>query len=268
MVIDKSQRFITLVRLGYAARGVTYILLGILALGASGREEAGAEGAFEYLQDMPAGSALLWFVALGMLAYALFKLLSGISNLHNHPADAKGVAHRIGEIGSGVAHLFLAYAAYKFASGIESSAAAGSGGQAMVGPVMDFTLGPIVIGVIGLGMLAAAAVQGKRAATGEFMQHIAGHAPRAVEGVGRAGHAARAIVFAIIGWSLVKAAWLASESTAKGLGEALVTLRDNGPAYTLVAIGLMLFGAFSLVTARYRIIPDFDRSRLAPDLPR
>jgi len=266
MAIDKSQQFITLVRLGYAARGLTYILLGVLALGTSGKEIEGAQGVFDYLQSMPLGTPLLWFVALGMLAYALFKLLSGVSNLYNHPGDAKGIAHRIGEIGSGVAHLFIAYAAYKFATGAESSAAGDGGGQAMVEPVMDFALGPVIIGLIGLGMLAAAGIQAKRAATGEFMRHIAGQAPRAVEGVGRAGHAARAVVFAIIGWSLVKAGWFESESTAKGLGEALLALRDNGPVYTLVAIGLLLFGAFSLVTARYRIIPDFSRASARPHL--
>ena len=70
-----------------------------------------------------------------------------------------------------------------------------------------------------------------------------------MEGVGRAGHAARAVVFAIIGWSLVRAGWLNNEGAAKGLGEALLSLRDNGMVYTLVAIGLLLFGAFSLVTA-------------------
>lgn len=266
MAIDKSQSFITLVRLGYAARGITYILLGTLALGTSGKERAGAQGAFDYLQDLPLGTPLLWVVALGLLAYALFKLLSGITNLENHDSDAMGMAKRVGELASGTVHLALSYAAYKFASGGQSSSAGEGSGQEMAQPVMDFELGAVVIGLVGLGMLAAAVMQAKHAATGDFMKHIANGAPRGVEGVGRAGHAARAIVFAIIGWSLTRAAWLNSDGAAKGLGEALLTLRDNGAVYTLVAIGLLLFGAFSLVTARYRIIPDFDRSRLKPSL--
>lgn len=268
MAIDKSQKFITLVRVGYAARGLTYILLGTLALGTSGKERDGAQGAFDYLQDLPLGTPLLWVLALGLLAYALFKLLSGAANLENHDSDAVGIAKRVGELASGMIHLFLAYAAYKFASGIQSSSGGDSGGQEMAQPVMDFELGAVLIGLAGLGMIAAAIMQAKHAATGDFMKHIAGHAPKAVEGVGRAGHAARAIVFAIIGWSLVRGAWLNSEGPVKGLGEALLSLRDNGVVYTLVAIGLLLFGAFSLVTARYRIIPDFARGDLKPSLSR
>ncbi len=264
MAIDKSQNFITLVRLGHAARGLTYILLGGLALQASGHATEGQNGVFEYLSDMPMGEPLLWLIALGLLAYALFKLLAGFANLEGHDRDAMGLARRVGEIASGVVHTFLAYAAYKFATGAKTVAAGGS--EAMVEPVMDFELGAVVIGLGGLGMLAAAAMNAKHAITGDFMNCIAGHAPRAVEGVGRAGHAARGVVFAIIGWSLIRAGWLDSEGAVKGLGEALLSLRDMGAVYTLVAIGLVLFGAFSLVTARYRIIPDFSRGRLRPHL--
>ncbi|WP_133365239.1 DUF1206 domain-containing protein [Qipengyuania sediminis] len=265
MTIDTAQRFSTLVRLGYAARGLTYFLLGVLALGTSGKQRAGAQGVFDYLQDMPMGNALLSVVALGLLAYALFKLIAGASNLENHDSDAKGMAARVGQIASGVIHLGLAYAAYRFASGSKSSAG-GGGEEAMAQPVMDLELGALLIGLAGLGMLIAAILQAKHALTGDFMKHIAARAPRAVEAVGRAGHAARAVVFAIIGWSLVRAAWLNSEGAVKGLGEALLSLREGGLVYTLVAIGLLMFGAFSLVTARYRVIPQISRGDLRPHL--
>lgn len=268
MAIDKSQRFITLVRLGYAARGLTYVLLGMLALGTSGKAVDGAKGVFDYLQDMPLGTPLLWMVALGLLAYAVFKLMSGVSNLENYPGDAMGAAKRIGQIASGVIHLVLAYAAYKFATRGVTSSSEGGGEGAMAEPVMDFELGAVLIGLAGAGMLIAALMQARQAFTGDFMKHIGGHAPRTVEAIGRAGHAARAVVFAIIGWSLMRAGWFSDEDAVKGLGQALLSLRDNGVIYTLVAIGLLLFGAFSLVVARYRIIPDFHRRDLKPDLHR
>ena len=47
---------------------------------------------------------------------------------------------------------------------------------------------------------------------------------------------------------------------------AIVTLRDKGVLYTLVAIGLLLFGVFSLIMARYRVIPDFEKRDLKPKL--
>ena len=67
-------------------------------------------------------------------------------------------------------------------------------------------------------------------------------------------------------WSLVQSAWLSQSGKVKGLGEAILALREMGGLFTLVAIGLMLFGAFSLVMARYRVLPDFARGDLKPRL--
>lgn len=265
MAIDKSRKFITLVRLGYAVRGLTYILLGVLALGTSGKAMEGATGVFDYLREFPLGKPLMWIVALGLIAYAIFKLMSAIANIQNRPADTKGMIKRVGDFASGVVHVALAYVALRFARGERPRS---DGGESMAQPVMDFELGPLVIGLIGLGTLIAAAMQVKQAATGGFMKHIAGHAPRAVETAGRAGFAARAVVFAIVGWSLVRAAWREESSAVKGLGKALLELRDAGLLYTLVAVGLLLFGAFSLITARWRIVPDIHRGDLKPDLHR
>ena len=39
---------------------------------------------------------------------------------------------------------------------------------------------------------------------------------------------------------------------------------DDGIWFTLTAVGLLLFGLFSLVLARYRIIPDMDASGSTP----
>lgn len=267
MAIDKSRNFITLVRLGFAARGLTYMLLGMLALGTSGKAMQGANGVFDYLLEMPLGSPLLWLVALGLLAYAVFKVISAIANFEHRGNDAKGAVMRIGDLASGVAHLALAYAAMRFANGDRASAG-GDGSEQMAAPVMDFELGQLLIGIIGIGILIGGAMQLKQAVTGSFMKHIAGNAPRAIEGIGRAGFAARGVVFGIVGVSLIRAAWNERGTQIKGIGEALLTLRDAGMLYTLVAIGLLLFGAFSLVTVRYRILPDIQRGDLKPDIPR
>jgi hypothetical protein len=109
-------------------------------------------------------------------------------------------------------------------------------------------------------------MQAKSAVTAGFMSHVGPGAPAAVEPIGRLGHAARAVVFLIIGWSLVRSAWLDSEAEVKGLGDALMSLSGSGTLYTAVAVGLLLFGMFSLVVARWRIIPDVHSSDLRPSL--
>lgn len=263
-MVDKSQRFITLVRVGFAARGLTYMLLGWLALEASRRVEGGNEAVFGVLDDWTFGTVLLWIVALGLLAYAMFKFLCAIGDIMHRGADVKGIAERIGDAASGIAYAILAYAAYQFAAGHKD--VANDATQETARSVLSMNLGSVAIGLVGLGFLAGAAMQARHAITARFMRHLSSRAPHAAKWVGQAGHAARAVVFAIIGWSLVEAAWIANASEVKGVGQALASLREHGELYTLTALGLILFGAFSLVMARFSIIPDFDADSLRPNL--
>lgn len=265
-MVDKSEKFGWLVRLGFAARGLVYLLIGYLALSASGRDK-GPEGAFNWLQDVPLGVPILYLSALGLLAYALYRLASVVFDVDNHGSDKKGLIHRTGHGASAIAHLALAWTAFQFAQGDKQSASGGGGsGEEAAGSLLSFSFGSLLLGLVGLGFLAAAVMQAKSAATGGFMKAVAGNAPSFVKPLGHAGHAARAIVFAIIGWSVMQSAWFASSTQVKTLGEAVSSLADNGTIYTLVAIGLLLFGLFSLVTARYRVVPDLDRRNFTSPL--
>src|SRR5262245_32323376 len=78
-MVDKSEKFRLLVRLGYAARGLVYVLLGYLALSASGDAAAGPEASFDMLQDVPLGAAVLYVAAVGLLAYAIYKLIAAVA---------------------------------------------------------------------------------------------------------------------------------------------------------------------------------------------
>jgi hypothetical protein len=72
--------------------------------------------------------------------------------------------------------------------------------------------------------------------------------------LGRAGYAARGVVFVIIGWSLLQAGLSDSAAAAGGMEQALASL--SGTLLTVVALGLLLFGLFSFIEARYRRIND------------
>lgn len=265
-MVDKSEKFGWLVRLGYAARGLVYLLLGYLALSTAGKAQNGQNAVFDLLQDVPLGQPLLYLAALGLLAYAAFKLIDAASDVENHGDDTKGRAKRIGSGASGIAHLVLAYTAYRFATGDRQQAGGEAGSQQVAAGALTWDLGPAVLGLIGLGFIVGAAMQAKSAWDAGFMKRVGGGAPPYIEPIGRAGHAARAVVFLLIGWSLVRGAWLSQASEIKGLGEALVALSGTGLLYTLVAAGLILFGLFSMIVARYRIIPDIGRGDLKPRL--
>ncbi len=263
LMVDKSDKFILLVRLGYAARGLVYILLGYLAISSSGNPSAGPEGSFDMLQDIPLGSAVLYVMAIGLLAYAIYKFLAAVIDLEHHGTEAKGIAQRIGYFASGLAHTLLAWTAFQFAHGDKQTSTGGGDNQA-ASQLLSWDAGAVVLGIIGLGFLLGGVFQARTAFTAHFMRTVGAGAPGAVRWIGRVGHAARAIVFLLIGWSLIKSAWLNSGAEVRGLGDALMSLRDNEVLYTIVSAGLLMFGVFSLIVARFRIISEIERSDLKP----
>jgi hypothetical protein len=182
-----------------------------MALGTRILEGDGNTAVLDLLQDVPFGTPLLYLMALGLAGYVLFKLASAIGDVQNRGADTKGIAKRIGDGASAVAYLVLAYTALEFAQGTRRNAEGGQS-QETAGTVLDWALGDLIIGLIGLGFLIGAFMQAKDAVTGSFMHRVSPRAPNVIEPIGRAGHAARAVVFALIGWSLVQAAWLDSEA--------------------------------------------------------
>lgn len=263
-MVNKSEKFRWLVRLGFAARGVVYLLLGYLFLAATGQSQAedGPEGVFQYLQGVPGGAPVLYLCALGLIGYALYRLSSLLFDADNYGHDKMGIAQRLGHGASGLAHLLLAYTAFQFAQGNQSSG--GGEAEAATSTILSMEFGAIVVGIVGLCFMGAAFAQAKKAITGEFMQRISSDAPRFTKIIGHAGFAARAVAFAVISWSFVMSAWLSSSSQVKTLGGAVSSLREYGVLFTLVAIGLLLFGVFSLVLARYRTIPDLDPNGTKP----
>jgi hypothetical protein len=263
-LVDKSEKFAWLVRLGYAARGLVYVMLGYLALSTAREAGDGQSAVFDTIQDVPMGSVLLWLVAIGLLAYAAFKFIDAATDVEHHGNDAKGMAKRVGSAASGVAHVVLAWTAYQFATGTKQQSTGDTGGEEAAASLLAWDMGSLLLGVVGLGFLVAAAMQARHAWNASFMHHVSGRAPRAVEPIGRVGHAARAIVFLLIGWSIVQSAWFEQSTEVMGLGEAITALSDNGSVYTFVAVGLILFGVFSLIVARYRIIPDLGHDLRRP----
>lgn len=261
---DAPEQFSWLVRSGYAGRGVVYLLLGWLALATRARVNAGNQAVFDMLQKMPLGRIVLGVLVVALAGYVAFRLLCVVCDIEQRGSDARGLFHRLASLPSAVAYSIVAYSALRFALGLKHGAGAELQTRATVHTALDWSMGKVAIGVVGAGFVVAAAMQVRQAATGHFMHRVSGRAPAWVEALGRIGFAARAVVFAIVGWSLVRAAWWHHSSDAKGLGEALVSLRSSGLLYTVVVIGLMVFGAFSLIVARYLIIPRVERQDLKP----
>lgn len=258
-----SSKFEFLVRIGYFSRAVLYIMLGLIAFGAIGQISEGTDGIFQTVDRIPGGTVLLWILVVGLVSYALFRFASPVFDIEHNGSDFKGWAQRIGHAGSGIGHLALAWTAYKFATG--SPSGGGNGASDAAAGVLSVQMGGVAIGILGIGFGLAALSQAEKAATASFMQHISPQAPDQTRLLGRAGYATRAVVFGVIAWSLVETGFLAEgAANVKTLGEAVASLADMGWVFTGVALGLLLFGFFSLVLARYSIIPELDADARIP----
>lgn len=261
-MVDKSEKFNWLVRVGFFSRAILYSVLGLIALTSAGRIAQGTNGIFRAIQDFPLGTAILWLMVVGLLAYALFRFASLFFDIENNGSDGKGWAKRVGHGGSAIGHLALAYSSYKFAT---SGSDSGGGAQEAASGILSMDFGGALLGLLGLAFFAAAIFQAKKGYTGEFMHRIAAGAPSQTRMIGGIGYIARAVVFGVIGWSLFRAGFMSGGSDqVKTLGDAVASLADDGIVFTLVAIGLLAFGLLSFILARYRIIPDMSMDGRVP----
>jgi hypothetical protein len=256
--MNRLRRFETFARLGHLARGIVYVLLGYLAYASSRAKNP--TNVLAEIKDLPAGETILLLVGIGLAFYGLFRLYGAVLNIDCEDSDAVGLGKRTGHVASGLGHLVLAYVAVNAAVG--SATPAKSGGEEKTGEAASFLLslpaGEILLGLIGLGFLAAAAEQAHKAWSGKFMRELQSDTPRAAKYLGHAGYAARAVVFAVIGWNIASSALAGHAREVGGIGLALEKLRENQTVFTFVAVGLLLFGLFSLIMARFAKIRDED----------
>ncbi len=249
-------------RTGYVAKGVVYVTIGLLAmqqaLGAGGRAP-GPSGAMHSIEAQPFGKSMLALLALGLVGYALWKLLQGIMDPDDKGSDAHGILRRVGYVGSGAIHGVLAFIAAQSIMGEEDSSEDVMMASAIVyqppfGQLVVGLMGVIAIGV-GLYQLYAAYEAKFR---GELkLGEMSDKEEKLVTLAGRIGTAARALAIGAAGAFVVLAAYRYDPSQTQGLGEALEALQGQPlGSYMLgtVAVGLLVYGVFMFLVAYYRCI--------------
>ncbi len=250
-------------RAGYVAKGIVYAAVGVLAgrvaLGTGGKT-TGTGGAVESIGAQPFGKVLLVLLALGLVGYALWKLVQGIMDPDDKGSDVGGLVRRAAYGGSALIYLGLAYSAGEELLGVEGQSTTLDQWTAYA---MSYQppLGQILVGLAGLGVISVGLYQFYAGVTARFRREIETYHMNEAAWwallAGRAGTAARAIVILLAGFFVVRAAWQSDPKETRGLGGALETLvrQPSGP-YLLgvVAGGFILYGVFMLVVARYRDI--------------
>lgn len=261
---DKASPWVDgIARAGYVAKGIVYAAVGVLAAQAAfgnGGKTTGTGGALESIGSQPLGKIVLFLLALGLVGYALWKLVQGIMDPDKKGSDVQGVVRRVAYGGSALIHLGIAFSALEELFGAEGQSTTLDQWTAWV---MSYQppLGQILVALVGLGVISVGLYQFYAGATARFKSDMSSyHMDQAAHWAmltGRIGTVARAIVILVAGFFVLSAAWQADPGQTRGLGGTLETLvrQPYGP-YLLgvVAVGLITYGVFMLVVARYRQI--------------
>ncbi|CAL9647103.1 DUF1206 domain-containing protein [Streptomyces sp. Tu 3180] len=249
-------------RAGLTARGVIYLLVGVLALRIAfgdGRRQADRGGALAELADKPFGAVLLWALGIGLVGMALWRLTEALFG--SVGKDGRSPRKRLLAVGRCVFYAFVASSVLAFAVG------RGSGGgssdrqsrdltaRAMEAPAGQWLVGLGGAAVVGVGVwIGVQAVRRKYHDKLKFGE-LGPRARRLVDVTGVGGGVARGLVFAAVGAFAVRAAVAYEPDEAKGLDDTLRSFAGTplGPwLLVCVSVGLVLFGMFSFALARWR----------------
>lgn len=253
---------VRLARAGYAAKGIVYLVIGGLAVKAalgSGGATTDSGGALSAIADSTAGRFLLLLMAIGLLGYALWAVLSAFLDAEDRGDDAKGVALRAGQVWRGLIYGALGVQAFLFFSRSQQQSS-GSGAENWSARALELPWGRALVGAAGAGLIGYALYQLWRGARKNLRKRLrlGGADAHVIDGVvklARFGIIARGVVFMVMGWFLVRVAMNANADDAAGIGESLATLGSQPYGRVLlgvVAAGLMAYGVWQLANARFR----------------
>ncbi len=250
-----------LARFGYAAKGVVYGIVGLLAAQAAfggGGKTTDTRGALQEIVKQPFGKVLLGIVAIGLFGYVIWRFVQAIKDPENKGTDLKGILQRIGYGITGLIYAGLAISAVRIILG--SGGGNSNSTQDWTARLLSQPFGQWLVGTVGAFIIGLGFYQFYKAFTAKFRQEmnlseLSDTEEKWVIGISRLGLAARGIVFCVIGFFFIQAARQSDASEAGGLGEALQTLAQQpyGPwILGIVALGLIAYGIYTVIQARYR----------------
>jgi hypothetical protein len=252
-----------LARFGLVAKGVSYGLVGVLALKLAlgdGGEATSRQGALQQLARQSFGKIVLILLALGFVAYALWRFVQAYAERPDaQEGDPEVWVKRAGYIGRGLVYAALTYSTVKIVTGSGAGQSQNTKAHHSTAMVLSWPGGQWIVGAAGLCMIAVAFWNLYRGLARKFTDRWrSGLRPAGRRWGARAGvvgHVARFVVFGLIGVFATKAAVDYKPKNAIGLDGALQKLAQAsyGPwLLGVTAVGLFAYGIYCLVDARLR----------------
>jgi hypothetical protein len=247
-----------LVRLGYLAKALVYILVGVLALrvaaGMRGGRLTDPGGALYVVLGQPFGTTLLFLVAIGLLTYAAWRMAEAILRRRRH--RRAGYVERGLTIIRALVYGAIGVQAMKLALGLRGG---DTGPQPLVREALQWPFGEWMILIAGIGVGCYGLVEIKDGWTGKLEPNLDAATLRRCAGnwavnLARGGIGARGVLLVLLAAGLVRAALARRASEAGGLDESLVILNAMPQGSLLLgaaAAGVLGYGVYQLLHARY-----------------
>ncbi|EDX84826.1 conserved domain protein [Synechococcus sp. PCC 7335] len=258
-----------LARFGYAAKGVIYALVGILAIQAAfnwGGKVTGSTGAFETIASQPFGKVMLFIVGVGLVGYVIWRLVAAIFDPEHDESGAKNIIRRLSYAASGIVYGSLAFVAFRivFSSGSSAGGSSGSssGSSQQTATLLSQPFGRWLVGLVA----AAAAAYGfyciYRGVKIKFrkklkLAEMSSTAQTWVVRIGRFGLICKGIVSIVVSYFFAQAARSSDASEARTTAGALQAIQQQPFGAILmgiIAFGMLAYGIHLMVQARYRRI--------------
>lgn len=260
-VADVAPWITRLARLGFAAKAVLYTLVGVLAFGVGrASRTTGSRGALLTILSAPFGRILLGIIAAGLIGYAVWRVVEGIKDPDGRGNDFKGIALRVSFVGRGLLHGLLGISAARVAwSGIPSGDD-GEQARRWTATLLDAPGGATLVLALAGSLMAFGLYQLYRAVVAKISRRVdlSSMSPlgaRLALAISRFGIAARGLIFCLAAAAFYRASMRHNPAEAGGTADSLDQIARLGRWPLLfTALGLIAYGGYELINARYRRI--------------
>lgn len=250
-----------LTRLGYAARGLIYGLIGFLAvqvISTGNGDITDQTGALQWIASQPYGKIVMIIVAVGMAGLVIWGVVRAIADPYHKGSDTKGLITRAGYLVSAISYGVLLGVTLRLITGVGQQGGTQQAQQTAAG-MLTQPWGPWLLGLAGVVLIAVGGYRIYGGWRGKLNEQLKSYdmsedQRKWATRLGRIGYIAFGTVLAVVGLLAVLAATTLDPNKVGGLDQALAFLarQPYGPWLLIaVSLGLIAFAAYSLMGARW-----------------
>ncbi len=245
-------------RTGYVAKGIIYLVTGVLTFMAAiklGGQKAGKEEVLGFIKKQDLGSTLLIVLSIGLLCYAIWRFAQAFVDPQKKHGKSKNKGQRFALFISGITYVSLA--------GLSVLIAGGSTGNSGVkhSSILTTEAGLWVLAGVGLIFVGRGVYQITRLFKTNFnrkfdLESMTNEKKRKIiKNSAYMGMSARAVIFLIIGYFTLKGAITANLNEIKNTSDVFSFIETSiwgSFLLGIVALGFICYAIYMFLSAKYR----------------